>query len=538
MNTETKFFLYARKSTEWDEKQVQSLEDQVNVMKQKAENIWIRIIEIFQESMSAKAPGRYKFNEMIGRIHKWEAQWIIAWKLDRLSRNPIDSGTIQYMLQTWSLKQVITNDRDYTPEDAWLLMSVENGMSNQFILDLKKNVIRGMNSKTEKWIFCGQVPEWYLNNRLEKTIEVDERNFPLIRKAWDFMLSGIYTVPIIVDMLNRDYWYKSNKKWRDKITENWLHWIFKNLFYTGNFMWKWEIKNGTHKAMISLEEFNLVQEILGRKWIQIRPKTHEFAFTGIMRCGECEWSIVATEKTKKILTTWEFKTYTYYHCSKRKKNCKCTQKRITLESLESQVETILEKIEIIPEFRELAIKILKNSYKDEIQIQEKIKESLLYNIQDGEKKLEKILDLLIDSKIDDATYTTKKLHIQREVLSHREKFKQYENGSLDTLEKTENIFYFITLAKERFRNGSLREKKEILSKLGKNFILKDGILTLDMHSWFQPIEKYLPSIKAEYRAWELTKNGSSSMLLEPKSSFINKWSEGPGLNWHTQGLKP
>jgi hypothetical protein len=29
-------------------------------------------------------------------------------------------------------------------------MSVENGMSNQFLLDLKKNVKRGMDSKTDK----------------------------------------------------------------------------------------------------------------------------------------------------------------------------------------------------------------------------------------------------------------------------------------------------------------------------------------------------------------------------------------------------
>lgn len=533
-----KFFLYARKSTEWDERQVQSLDDQVDIMKKKAKDFGIQIVEVFQESMSAKAPWRYKFNEMIGRIHAREAEWIIAWKLDRLSRNPIDSGSIQYMLQTGALLQVITNDREYNPEDSGLLMSVENGMSNQFIIDLKKNVIRWMNSKTEKWIFCWQAPEWYFNNRLEKTIEVDEKNFPIIRKAWDLMLQWTYTVPIIVDMLNSDYGYKSNKKWRDKITVSWLYGIFKNLFYTGNFMWKWEIKPWTHKAMITMWEYNLVQEILGRKWIQIRPKKHEFAFTGLIKCWECDGTIVATEKTKQIKTTGDIKSYVYYHCSKRKKWCKCTQKRITLENLESQIEEILWHIEIIPTFKEIAIKILKSSYKDEIQTQETIKSNLLTSIQSSEKKLEKLLDLLIDSKIDDTAYNSKKQIIQREILAYQENLKQYENGSLEIFEKTEDIFHFITLAKERFQNGNLRDKKEILSKLGKNFVLFDWVLALDMHSWFIPLQKHLPRIRKEYDAWELIKKGSSKRILEPNSSLICIWSGGRGLNSHTQGLKP
>ena len=277
MSNKRKFFLYARKSTEWDERQVQSLDDQVNIMKKKAKSLGIEIVEIFQESMSAKAPWRYKFNEMIGRIQNWEAQGIIAWKLDRLSRNPIDSGSVQYMLQTGVLNEVITNDREYTPEDAGLLMSVENGMSNQFIMDLKKNVKRWMDSKTEKWIFCWQAPEWYLNNRLEKTIEVDEQNFPIIRKAWDLMLTGNYSVLKVLEIANTKWWYKSNKKWRNKLTQSGIYGIFSNVFYTGDFQWKGEVKSGTHKAMITWEEFERVQKLIGKKWNTIRAKSKTLA---------------------------------------------------------------------------------------------------------------------------------------------------------------------------------------------------------------------------------------------------------------------
>jgi len=56
MKNNKKFFLYARKSTEGDERQAQSLHDQINIMTKRAKSLGIEIIEVFQESMSAKAP--------------------------------------------------------------------------------------------------------------------------------------------------------------------------------------------------------------------------------------------------------------------------------------------------------------------------------------------------------------------------------------------------------------------------------------------------------------------------------------------------
>ena len=111
MNTKdsNKYFLYVRKSTDTEDKQVQSLEDQINVMKKKAEILWLKIVDIFSESMSAKAPWRFRFNEMVQRIQNGEARWIISWKLDRITRNPVDTGTIQFMLQNGQLDKIITN---------------------------------------------------------------------------------------------------------------------------------------------------------------------------------------------------------------------------------------------------------------------------------------------------------------------------------------------------------------------------------------------------------------------------------------------
>ncbi|HXF29597.1 MAG TPA: recombinase family protein, partial [Chlamydiales bacterium] len=95
-----KYFLYARKSLESEDRQVQSIEDQISRLKDLAANLGLEIKEILTEAKSAKKPyNRTVFSEMIKRIEKGEAGGILCWQINRLSRNPIDSGTLSWLLQ-------------------------------------------------------------------------------------------------------------------------------------------------------------------------------------------------------------------------------------------------------------------------------------------------------------------------------------------------------------------------------------------------------------------------------------------------------
>jgi len=83
------YFLYARKSTDVEDKQVRSIEDQLAVLRALAKQEGLHVAHEFIEKQSAKRPGRPVFGEMLSRIERGEAQGIICWKLDRLARNPI-----------------------------------------------------------------------------------------------------------------------------------------------------------------------------------------------------------------------------------------------------------------------------------------------------------------------------------------------------------------------------------------------------------------------------------------------------------------
>src|SRR3989338_2140936 len=104
------YFLYARKSTDVEDKQVLSSEAQWAELRTLAKRDGLEIGEEFVEKRSAKMPGRPVFEEMLKRIERGEAQGIVCWKIDRLSRNPVDSGRISWLLQQGTVQKIITHD--------------------------------------------------------------------------------------------------------------------------------------------------------------------------------------------------------------------------------------------------------------------------------------------------------------------------------------------------------------------------------------------------------------------------------------------
>lgn len=188
--TMTKYFLYARKSTDVEDKQVRSIDDQLAVLHELAKDENLNIAQEFIEKQSAKKPGRPVFNEMLALIEKGEAQGIISWKLDRLARNPVDSGRISWLLQQGVIQHIKTNDRSFYPTDNVLMTSVEFGMANQFILDLKTNTKRGLHAKAKRGDYPGLAPIGYVNDSRIKLVAVDKKKSKIVKRAFELYAEG------------------------------------------------------------------------------------------------------------------------------------------------------------------------------------------------------------------------------------------------------------------------------------------------------------------------------------------------------------
>jgi len=528
-----KYFLYARKSSESEDRQVQSIDDQMTRLKRIAEDLNLHIVKIYTEAKSAKKPNnRPIFEEMIERIEKGDASGILCWQINRLSRNPIDSGKLSWLLQQGTLKSIQTIDRQYLPEDNVLLFSVESGVANQYILDLSKNTKRGLQSKLEKGWQNGIAPLGYLNDKENKIIITDPERFSLVRKMWDLMLTGNYTAPKILEKANEEWGFRTRKFKRiggNPLSRSGIYKILTNQFYAGIIEVNGQQYEGQHEKMITLEEYDRVQMLLGREG-KPRPKMYTFAFTGAIRCGVCGCLYTAETKRKHIKSTGQIKEYTYYHCTRKTMKVKCDQKKcISVEDLELAIENEIEKYTILPEFLEWALEGLNKKNDTEIEDRTKVYEMQHKNLVTLQKELDELTKMRYRQLIDDEAFIKEKNELQTKIAQSKDNLRNTETRAEKWLELTEKTFNFATYARTAFLKANemgkagLELKKEILLAIGKTPIMRDGKLTIEPNDWLKEIEKEYPALEKEYLGLEPTINGLNKRENRALGSVRTRW---------------
>lgn len=192
-----KFFLYAHKSTDIEDKQVLSIEAQLEELRDYAKREAIEISAEYVEKQSAKVPGRPIFNEMLDDIEKLGGS-ILAWHPDRLARNSIDGGKIIYLLDTGKLANLKfpTFWCDSTSQGKFML-NMAFGQSKYYVDSLSENTKRGMRQKVRRGEYPGLTPVGYINDSRTKTIAVDKKSAPVIRKAFEMYSQGNQTLDTI-----------------------------------------------------------------------------------------------------------------------------------------------------------------------------------------------------------------------------------------------------------------------------------------------------------------------------------------------------
>src|SRR3989344_7505068 len=126
----SKCFIYARKSTDTEDRQVRSIGDQISELRELAQKENVEIVDTIVEKQTAKIPGRRMFADMLKRMEAGEAVGILAWHPDRLARNSVDGGQIIYLVDTGVIQELKfpTFWFDPTPQGKFML-SIAFGQS-------------------------------------------------------------------------------------------------------------------------------------------------------------------------------------------------------------------------------------------------------------------------------------------------------------------------------------------------------------------------------------------------------------------------
>lgn len=514
-----RYILYARKSSESEDRQVQSIEDQVRILRDMAASRGLTVVEEITESHSAKDPGaRSGFENMLRKIERGNADAILCWAINRLTRNPVDSGKLSWMLQNGTLLSIHTPDRQFLPSDNVLLFAVETGTANQFILDLKKGVRRGLQSKVEKGWAPFRAPEGYVNDTYEHTIQPDPERFETLQRAWSLLISGSHTIAEVHRILNEEWGFTTRRRHKSgggKLSRTSAYDLFTNSFYAGFFNYKGEMRQGSHTPMISYAEFEQAQKHIRGTTMKRRSSRHEFPYAGLLSCGLCGGGVTAEIQKGRH----ERGNYIYYHCARL--SGKCDKRGIREETIEREIDRFLSELTITEEMGELVRDALRDWSRAEFAGLDGVYEDQTRTLVESERRLSGLLDLRLAGVIDTLTYQAKEAELKG-IVSHLRGEVSKVQGQVDRTRQTiESAVAFCETAHIRFQVGGLFERREVARLLGIRYTLLNGEIQVQPNPIFLHLHRALHPISENI---EPLKVGSESKKrTAPEGAVLHGW---------------
>lgn len=525
---------YLRKSSESEDRQALSIDSQRSENKKRAKDSGMKVTETFEESKSAKQPGRSEFDKMMKSIEKGKIQGIICWSLDRLARNPIDGARIIWAMQLGLLKHINTASGDHYPNDNVIVLNVQFGMANQFILDLSKNVKRGLKKKAEMGYPSGIAKVGYLNDfgkKGERKIIIDQDRFHLVKEIWDLFLTGQYSVSKLHHHATNilDLKIIRRKKLGGKpIKLSRLYELLGDPFYAGYFFHdgvRYEV-NPSVPRMITEEDFKKAQKFLGRDGSPKKVINYEFGFATASKCGTCNGTITGELKMharchrcknkfscihnkncpKCGLGVDEMpykKTFVYHRCV-RSTHGACADRSNTNEvEIVSELLKEMNGLEMSPELTEWCISNLRILEKDDSQSKEKIKEKQVIDYEKKEAEMLNLVRLKTQDLIDENAFVSAQNSLKQEMSALKNRIDSWGGfGARKEAVEAEKKIAVLPELRKIIENGTADERRELMELMCSNLILKDRKVSVIKDKCYKIIEKGLLSAKAKNPAFE------------------------------------
>ena len=494
--------IYCRKSTDEKTKQIRSLDDQLLICNRLVKDNDLNLIHApFIEAKSGwESNARIEFFKMLDLVKRGKVDIIVVWDLSRIGRNGKENGEVRDLLKFDKIR-IITESGDYD-SNSTLEVGIRNIFDEEASNKLSKIVKSRLRLKAERGDYSGVAPLGYLNTpkKLKGTrdIVIDKKRVDLVRKWWELMLTGKYTVEESLTIITK----KGLRNRKDKIiSKSAAYAMFRNIFYAGKFNYGGEQYFGNHKPIVKMSEWLKIQRFLdrkGKKGNGTLGNPEETAFQGVLRCGECGCAITMQRHIKKYVNGTT-QIFWYYACTKRKKHC--SQRYLNARDFDIQLKTYLDNIRLNPEFSEWLKKAIARRNEKEFLDDRKIREL-------NTKRLDKVMDdkkilfgMKNDGLITEEDYQKQKNKLLLEENNVRENFKETLTNKWGLV--LDNIIDTQRQIKEMIEEGDIPTKQMALQTLGLNLTLKDKKIEIkakDAFIFFRNIQN---------EVW--SKNG----LLEP-----------------------
>ena len=460
-----KYFLYARKSTEDDNKQIMSIEAQLFELREFARKENLEITEEFQESKSAKTPGRAVFGEMMAKIEEMGNVGILAWHPDRLARNSIDGGRVIYAVDQENIVSLRFPTFWFEPTPQGLFMlQVAFGQSKYYSDNLVENTKRGIRQKVRRGEWLTKAPFGYVNNQKTRNIEPHPTKSKIVKVAFVEYVKGTHGLVSMSQFLADLGIVTCNNTPLSKCA---IKHLLTNRAYLGFVKHHGEWFDGTFEPIISPKLFEAVQKELKKRERPRKVKNgHHFPFVGLFRCGEC-----ASMFTAQWATGNSGIKYRYYRCTKKKG--KCSQSYLREDILVSQLKERLQSISLCDEYTNWMLEKINEWEKEETKVSQSDVQNLANKLKASEARMEKLVSAYLDGDVPKDIYIKKKDEVMRATLAFKTEKKDFELRGNNWVEPLREWVLDTKQANFLTSSDDFHKISSFVKKVGTNHAVRD-----------------------------------------------------------------
>jgi DNA invertase Pin-like site-specific DNA recombinase len=479
--------LYARVSSKDQEREGFSIPAQLRLLRDYAASNGFAIAHEFTDVETAKASGRTNFGQMLAYLqkHPGTCRTILVEKTDRLYRNLTDYATVDELGVTIHLvkeNQIIGPDSKSSEQ---FVHGIKVLVARNYSQNLGEETVKGMTEKARAGIYPSCAPVGYRNAvgpSGKRIIVPDPDAAPMITELFDRFATGRYSLRALVKELNGE----GGKLRGHKLCSSGIHQILRKRLYTGDFDWDGTTYEGSHEPLVTRECWQRAQELLdARAENKTRKVKHDFAFTGLVRCGHCGCILVGELKKGK---------YVYYHCTGNRG--KCAEPYTRQEILNGAFAGILQELVIPSPILEWLGDTVLESDRTEQAAREQTIKRLQARHDQIEERIETMYMDKLDGRIIQEFFDRQSAGWRCEQDGLQRKIQDIQKATPAPIDQAVDMLRLTSRASELFLEQPAAERRRLLQVVVEKAAWQDGALRTSL---FEPFEILRHSNQESYR---------------------------------------
>ena len=454
----------------------------------------------FSITESSTRGDRIKFHKMMEYVRNSPHPLaIVADTLDRFQRGFKESFEFEPLLQSGKFELhfissgLIVNQYSRISERMMYDFGVMGAKS--YVDQLRENTLRGFSQKVKDKEHPFRAPVGYRNVKIngKKTIEVDPKTSPLIKKLFVQYASGNYSMHAAAVDFHNSGVLSCHKT---LFTAGSVCRILSNPFYYGQMRICGHLFPHSYPPIITPELFKQCERVrkrLNKEHFEYSAKP--LVFRGIVRCKHCGAILSGYDKKRTLKGTGETHIYHYMRCSGKANQRGCNAAQVNQNVIEKQMIAALKQLSVEPKLLDEVLRQLNGASVDEQAALEATRQNLQRQLGKLNKKRAVLISREADGDLTSEYVSAELAKIKQEEFNLNEQLVTLQSDTTQANWTVERLLKLAAKVDKLFVSSHAAQKNALLNCICANCVWDGKNLDIIMKNPFQLMQEGFNDIK-------------------------------------------